>query len=81
MMPLPVLDGGHIVMALIEAVFRRRLPVKVQEYVTTVFAVVLLSFMAYVSWHDIGRIPLFKSMFQQETQIGEKAAPTGATNK
>ena len=81
MMPLPVLDGGHIVMALIESIFRRPLPVKIQEYVTTVFAVLLISFMVYVSYHDLGRIPLFKTMFEQDTQIGEKAAPAGATNK
>jgi regulator of sigma E protease len=81
MMPLPVLDGGHIVMALIEAIFRRPLPVKIQEYVTTVFAVALISFMVYVSYHDLGRIPLFKTMFQQETQIGEKNAPAPANNK
>jgi regulator of sigma E protease len=81
MMPLPVLDGGHIVMALIESIFRRPLPVKIQEYITTVFAVALISFMVYVSYHDLGRFSLFRSMFKQETQIGEKAAPAGATNK
>jgi regulator of sigma E protease len=81
MMPLPVLDGGHIVMAMIESIFRRPLPVKIQEYITTVFAVLLISFMVYVSYHDLGRIPLFKTMFEQDTQIGEQAAPAGATNK
>src|ERR1041385_2994903 len=80
MMPLPVLDGGHIVMALIESIFRRPLPVKIQEYVTTVFAVLLISFMVYVSYHDVGRIGLFRSMFQQETQIGEKGAPAAPAN-
>jgi regulator of sigma E protease len=81
LMPMPVLDGGHIVMALIESIFRRPLPVKVQEYMTTAFAVVLISLMVYVSYHDLGRIPLFKSMFQQETQIGEKGATAPANNK
>jgi regulator of sigma E protease len=80
LMPLPVLDGGHIVMALIESIFRRPLPVKVQEYVTTAFAVVLISLMLYVSYHDLGRFSLFKTMFQQETQIGEKGAPAPANN-
>lgn len=78
MMPLPVLDGGHIVLALIESIFRRPLPVKIQEYVTTVFAVLLISFMVYVSYHDIGRVGLFKTMFKQEAQIGEKTAPAPA---
>jgi regulator of sigma E protease len=74
MLPLPVLDGGHIVMAMIEAIFRRPLPVRIQEYATTVFALALISFMVYVSYHDLGRISLFKTMFKQETQI-ENAAP------
>jgi hypothetical protein len=65
-------------MALIESIFRRPLPVKIQEYVTTVFAVLLISFMVYVSYHDFGRIRLFKTMFQQDTQIGEKGAPAPA---
>jgi regulator of sigma E protease len=74
MMPLPVLDGGHILMAIIEAIFRRPLPVRVQEYATTVFAVALLCFMAYVTFHDIGRISLFKTMFKQESQIDKAPA-------
>ena len=74
MMPLPVLDGGHIVMAIIEAIFRRPVPLKLQEYATTAFAVLLISFMVYVSYHDLGRLPLFKSMIQQENHVDEKPA-------
>lgn len=77
MLPLPVLDGGHIVMAMIEAIFRRPLPVRIQEYVTTVFALALISFMLYVSYHDLGRLRLFRTMFKQDVQI-EKAAPAPA---
>ena len=51
---------------------------KIQEYITTAFAVLLISFMVYVSYHDFGRIRLFKTMLQQDTQIGEKAAPATA---
>lgn len=79
MLPLPVLDGGHVVMALIEAIFRKPLPVRVQEYATTVFAVLLISFMVFVSYHDIGRIPLFRTMFKQDIQIDQrKAEPVSA---
>lgn len=77
MLPLPVLDGGHILMALIESIFKRPLPVRIQEYATTIFAVALISFMVYVSYHDLGRLSLFKTMFKQETQI-EKATPETA---
>ena len=73
LLPLPVLDGGHIMMSLIEAITRRPLPVKVQEYATTAFAVLLISFMLFVSFKDIQRWKLFRAMFQQENQIGEKS--------
>lgn len=77
LLPLPVLDGGHILMALIEGVIRRPLPAKIQEYATTAFAVLLISFMLFVSFHDIKRFKLFRSMFQQENQI-EQSAPAPA---
>jgi regulator of sigma E protease len=70
LLPLPVLDGGHIVMSIIERIIRRPLPVKIQEYATTAFAVVLISFMLFVSFHDIKRFKLFRAMFQQENQVG-----------
>ena len=77
LLPIPVLDGGHILMAIIEKIRRRPLSARVQEYATTAFAVLLISFMLYVSFHDIRRFKLFKSMFQQGNQIEEtsKAPP------
>ena len=78
LLPLPVLDGGHILMALIERVIRRPLPAKIQEYATTGFAVLLIGFMLFVSFHDIKRFSLFRSMFEQKTEIepaGSRQAP------
>ena len=69
LLPLPVLDGGHITMAIIEKIRGRPLSVKFVEYATTGFAVLLISFMLYVTFFDIKRIPLFKSMFKRDTQI------------
>jgi hypothetical protein len=42
---------------------------KFVEYTTTAFAVILISFMVYVSFNDFRRIALFKSMFQSETRV------------
>ncbi len=77
LLPIPVLDGGHIVMAILERFRGRPLSVRIQESLTTAFAVLLLSFMAYVTFYDIKRISLFRSMFSQEVQIETvpKAAP------
>ncbi len=77
LLPVPVLDGGHILMAIIERVRRRPLSVRFVEYVTTGFAVLLISFMLYVTFFDIKRVPFFRSMLRRDTQIepADKPAP------
>jgi len=69
MLPMPVLDGGHILIAVLERVRRRPLDVRLLEYVTTVFAVLLISFMLYVSFFDLKRMSLVWSLFKQESSI------------
>ena len=70
LLPIPVLDGGHITLALYEWVTRRKVGPRFQEIATSAFAVLLLSFMAYVSFFDlVKRGPLFRAMFRQETVI------------
>jgi regulator of sigma E protease len=77
MLPIPVLDGGHVVMAILERIRRRPLEVRVVEYTTTVFAVLLISFMLYVTFFDIRRIPLFRMLSNRKTQIEQSANPAG----
>ena len=69
MLPIPVLDGGHILMAIVERIRRRPLEVRFMEYTTTAFAVLLISFMLYVTFFDIKRIPLIHGLFNRTTQI------------
>jgi regulator of sigma E protease len=81
LLPIPVLDGGHIVMALVERLFGRALPHRLVEYVTTAFAFLLIGFMLYVSWNDVQRWSLFRSMFKQQVTIEkQQAAPAAGTN-
>lgn len=54
MLPIPVLDGGHIVMALLEWVRGKPLPQRFMEVLQTGFALVLMGFMLYVTTKDIG---------------------------
>src|SRR5207245_9553267 len=63
LLPIPVLDGGHILLAVIEKIRRRPASAKFIEYTTTAFAVLLISFMLYVTFFDIQRFSLFKAMF------------------
>jgi regulator of sigma E protease len=76
LLPLPVLDGGHILMALIEKIRRRPLSVRLVEYATTVFAVALISFMLYVTFFDIKRMPVIGAWLKSKAQIEQpEAAP------
>jgi regulator of sigma E protease len=85
LLPFPVLDGGHILLAIIERIRRRPMNVKVLEYAFTAFAVLLISFMLYVTFFDLKRIPLFHALFKRELQIEqpEKMPPptSPATNQ
>lgn len=54
MVPFPVLDGGHILLALIEAYRRRPVSVKLIQTIQTTCAVLLIAFMAYIMFFDTG---------------------------
>ncbi len=80
MLPVPVLDGGHICMAILEKIRGKPLSVRLIEITTSAFAILLLSFMAYVTFFDVKRFPLFKAMFGAETRI-EQATNAPAADK
>lgn len=54
LLPLPVLDGGHILLALIEVIRRRPVSPRILNYVQSGFAVILITFMAYIMFFDTG---------------------------
>ncbi|MBC8245733.1 MAG: RIP metalloprotease RseP [Verrucomicrobia bacterium] len=82
MLPIPVLDGGHTVMGLIEGIFRRKIPAKLQEWATTGFAVALISLMLYVTFHDVVmRRGLFVDMFNSDTEVQAPADPSPAASE
>lgn len=53
-LPLPVVDGGHVVMNTIELVFRRPLNVKILEFVQFGFVFLLMGFFLFVTFKDVG---------------------------
>jgi len=75
LLPVPVLDGGHVLLAIIEKIRRRPISARIQEYATTAFALLLISFMLYVTFFDIRRLPFFKLMFKRDVQIEEVESP------
>ena len=77
--PMPVLDGGHIVMALVERLFGRPLPHRLVEYTTTAFAVLLISFMLYVSYNDVRRFSCSAPCSSKRSRSrSRKLPPAGA---
>lgn len=56
LLPIPLLDGGHIVMAVLERILRRPLPMKSLKVIQTVTATLLLGFMGVLALKDIGDI-------------------------
>ncbi len=56
LLPLPVLDGGHIVFAAIEGITRRRIPVTFFKYIYNTFAILLIALMLYITLFDGRRI-------------------------
>ncbi len=55
LLPLPVLDGGHIVFAFFEGLFRRPLHPRLVQGLSLAFAVLLIGFMLYVTFFDFKR--------------------------
>ncbi len=54
LLPLPVLDGGHITLSLIEWIRRRPVSARVLNAIQSAFAVLLISFMVYIAFFDTG---------------------------
>ena len=59
LLPIPVLDGGHILLALIETVRRRPVNMRVLEVVQTACAVLIIGFMVYIAFFDVQDLPFF----------------------
>jgi len=56
LLPIPVLDGGHLLFFLIEAVSRRPINVKTREMAQQVGIFVLVVLMIFVFYNDIARV-------------------------
>ena len=54
MLPLPVLDGGHILLSIIEFIRRRPVSNSILQFIQTGFAAMLIVFMLYLAFFDTG---------------------------
>lgn len=51
-LPIPALDGGHLVFIIVEGVLRREVPVKIRMAIQNVGFVLLILLMAFVIYND-----------------------------
>lgn len=72
MLPLPVLDGGHIVMASLEWLRGKPLPSRFLESLQAGFALLLMGFMLYITTKDIG------DEIRDEPKVQKLVWPEGA---
>ena len=59
LMPFPILDGGLIVLLLIESALRRDIGVNVKERIYQAAFVVIVAFFAFIIFNDVTRLPIF----------------------
>lgn len=57
-LPIPALDGGHVLFLIIELITRKKVNERVEAYTTAIFFALLILLMIYITIHDIIRFIL-----------------------
>ncbi|MBL6913701.1 MAG: RIP metalloprotease RseP [Puniceicoccaceae bacterium] len=71
LLPIPVLDGGHMLFATISKIIGRPLPRRLMENVQGAFMILLLGFVIYVSFFDVSRVGRDIGLIQDEAPAEE----------
>ncbi len=62
LLPIPVLDGGHILLCTVEGIRGKPVPQKVQEYIFLAGFLIVASIMLFATWSDLMRYKIFESI-------------------
>src|SRR5256714_6238780 len=65
MLPIPVLDGGHILFGVIESVRRKPLNMRVLEYVQGACTILIIGAIAYITFFDVQDLPFVKRVLDK----------------
>ncbi|PXA04176.1 RIP metalloprotease RseP [Coraliomargarita sinensis] len=79
LLPIPVLDGGHMLFATISKIIGRPLPIPVMEKVQGAFMVLLLGMVLYITFFDVGRVGRDIGLIEDETVTAKEEEPTTET--
>jgi regulator of sigma E protease len=64
LLPFPILDGGLILLLLIESVIRRDISINVKERIYQAAFVVLVAFFVFIIFNDLTKLPIFTHVKQ-----------------
>ena len=81
LLPLPILDGGHVMFALWEGVTKRKVNAKVVNVLVNACGVILIGIFLIITFRDVDRIfPKIRSMFSRgdKTECVTNAVQTNA---
>ena len=59
LLPFPILDGGMILLLLIESLLGHDISVNVKERIYQAAFVVLMAFFAFIIFNDVTKLPVF----------------------
>lgn len=62
LLPIPLLDGGHLFFYMLEGIRRRPLPPQAQEWAFRSGLALLLSFMIFVTFNDLGSFGIWERL-------------------
>ncbi len=62
LLPFPILDGGLILLLLIESIMRRDISMIVKERIYQAAFVVLIAFFAFVMFNDFSKLQIFSHL-------------------
>ena len=75
LLPIPVLDGGHITLAIVEAVRRKPVSIKLLQVLQTSCAVLIIGYMLYIAFYDVQELFPSKREKRQEMKFTPKSEP------
>jgi regulator of sigma E protease len=73
LLPIPVLDGGHILLAIIEGIRRKPISARIISVIQTGCAVALIAFMVYIAFYDVQDLPWKRGNKEKPAEV--KFAP------
>ncbi len=77
LLPIPVLDGGHIMFSLWEMITRRRVNPRVMAFLMYVFVAILILLMVFLSYRDVLRMGFIPGRESEEQPVSEEEKDNG----